>query len=77
MQGKETRVSRGVSPFITKAGSSLIPFPIMKAGASPFITNAGASPILYIERRVLEWHVSVSYPPYKSHSQLEQNSGGA
>jgi hypothetical protein len=68
MQVKEMHVSRGASP---------IPSPNMKAGTSPFIMNAGMSPILYIERRVLEWRVSISYPPYKSHSQLGQNSGGA
>jgi hypothetical protein len=42
-------VSRGMSPFITKVGTSPIPSPIMKARASPFITKASASPILYIE----------------------------
>jgi hypothetical protein len=50
MQVHETRVSRGVSPFITKAGASLIPSPITKASTFAFITNAGASPIPYIER---------------------------
>jgi hypothetical protein len=35
------------------------------------------SPIPYIERRALEWRTSISYPPYKVHSQLGQNSGGA
>jgi hypothetical protein len=49
MQVKETRVARGAFPFITKAGMSLIPSPIMKACASSFITKAGASPIPYIE----------------------------
>jgi hypothetical protein len=65
MQVKEMHVARGVSPFITKVG------------ASPFITKAGVSPIPYIERRVLEWRIFVSYPPYKVHSQLGQNIGGA
>jgi hypothetical protein len=49
MQVKETRVARGVSPFITKAGVSPIPSPIMKARTSPFITKVDVSPILYIE----------------------------
>jgi hypothetical protein len=56
MQVKETCVARGTSPFITKAGTSPIP---------------------YIERRVLEWRISVSYPPLKVRSQLGQNSDGA
>jgi hypothetical protein len=46
-------------------------------GTSPFIMKAGASPIPYIERWVLEWHISISYPPYNTCSHLEQNSGGA
>jgi hypothetical protein len=63
MQVKETHVARGMTPFITKAGTSPIPSPIMKVGTSHFITKADASPIPYIERRVLEWYVSISYPP--------------
>jgi hypothetical protein len=55
---EQMHVSRGVSPFITKAGVS----PIMKAGVSPFIMKADVSPILYIERRALKWCISVSYP---------------
>jgi hypothetical protein len=51
IQVKETHVCWGVSPFITKAG------------ASPFIMKADTSPIPYIERRELEWCVSVSYLP--------------
>jgi hypothetical protein len=54
MKAKETRVARGTSPFITKAGASLIPSSITKACASPFITKAGASPIPDIERRMLQ-----------------------
>jgi hypothetical protein len=50
MQVREMHVSRSVSPFIMKAGTSPIPSPITKAGVSPFITNAGASLIPYIER---------------------------
>jgi hypothetical protein len=46
MQVKETRVGRGVSPFIIKPGTSPIMSPIMKTGASPFITKADASPIV-------------------------------
>jgi hypothetical protein len=76
MQVKKTCVSRDASPFITKADVSLIPSPITKVGASPFITNAGVPPIQYIERRVLEWRVSILYPSYKSHSELGKNSGG-
>jgi hypothetical protein len=53
MKTKETRVARSVSPFITKAGVSPIPSPIMKAHASPFIIKAGASHIPNIERRKL------------------------
>jgi hypothetical protein len=49
MQVKETHVSRGASPFITKASESPILSPIMKACASPFFMKAGAPPILYIE----------------------------
>jgi hypothetical protein len=49
MQAKEMRVSRGVSPFLTKAGVSPILSPIMKARTSPFIMKASASPISYIE----------------------------
>jgi hypothetical protein len=45
MQVKETRVGRGVSPFIIKPGTSPIMSPIMKTGPSPFITKADASPI--------------------------------
>jgi hypothetical protein len=37
--------------------------------------KAGTSPILNIERRVLEKNVSISYAPYKAHSQHWQNSG--
>jgi hypothetical protein len=70
MKAKETRVARGASPFMTKAGASLIPFPITKACASPFITKADASHIFNIERRALQKNVSVSYAPYKVHSQL-------
>jgi hypothetical protein len=50
MQVKEMRVSRGASPFITKAGANPIPSPITKVGTSPFIMNADASPIPYIDR---------------------------
>jgi hypothetical protein len=50
MQAKEMHISRGASPFITKAGASPIPSPITKAGVPPFITNVGAPAILYIER---------------------------
>jgi hypothetical protein len=49
MQVKETRVSKGVSHFITKMDVSPILSPTMKAGASPFIMKEGASPISYIE----------------------------
>jgi hypothetical protein len=77
MKSKETHISRGASPFITKADASPIASPIMKACASPFITKAGASPIPNIERRALQRHVSVSYAPYKDRSQLGQNNGGA
>jgi hypothetical protein len=77
MKAKETHVSRGVSPFITKADASPIPSPIMKVCASPFITKAGASPIPNIEIRALQRHISILYAPYKAHSQLGHNSGGA
>jgi hypothetical protein len=70
MEVKDTCVARGVSPFIKKASVSLIPSPIVKAGASPFIMKAGASPILYKVRRVLEWCVSILYPPYEARFQL-------
>jgi hypothetical protein len=50
MQVKETHVARDVSPFITKAGASLIPSLIIKAGAYSFIMKACVSLILYIER---------------------------
>jgi hypothetical protein len=43
----------------------------------PFSMKAGTSPILYIERRALEWHASISYPPYNAPFKLGQNSGGA
>jgi hypothetical protein len=75
MKAKETRVARGTSPYIMKAGASSIPSPIMKARASPFITEAGTSPIPNIERRALQRNISVSYAPYKAHSQLGSNSG--
>jgi hypothetical protein len=68
MKAKETRVVRGVSPFITKVGASPISSPITKARASS-ISN--------IERRVLQRNISVSYALYKAHSLLGQNSGGA
>jgi hypothetical protein len=68
MKANKTHVARG---------ASLIPSPITKARVCPFITKAGASPILNIERHVLKRNVSVSYAPYKAHSQLGQNSGGA
>jgi hypothetical protein len=68
MKAKETHVSRGVSPFITKVDASPIPSPIMKVCASP-IPN--------IEIRALQRHVSILYAPYKAHSQLGHNSGGA
>jgi hypothetical protein len=42
---RETRVSRGTPPFITKVGAS----PITKVRASPFIMKVGASSIPYIE----------------------------
>jgi hypothetical protein len=68
MKAKETRVARGASHFITKVDMSLIPSPIMKVGVSP-IPN--------IERHALQRHISISYDPYKTHSQLGQNSGAA
>jgi hypothetical protein len=77
MKAKEMRVSRGASPFISKAGTSLIPSSITKARMSPFITKAGTSAIPNIERRTLERNVSVSYAPYKAHSQVGQDGGGA
>jgi hypothetical protein len=77
MKAKERHLARGTFPFITKVDASPIPSPIMKARASPFIMKAGASPIPNIERRVLQRNVSVSYAPYKAHSQLGKNSGGA
>jgi hypothetical protein len=67
----------GAHILLSQKWASLLPSPITKVGVSPFITNVGASPIPYIERRVLEYRVSISYPPYKSHSWLGQNSGGA
>jgi hypothetical protein len=70
-------VSRGASPFITKAGTSPIPSPITKAHASPFIMKEDVSPVPNIERHTLQRHVSVSYTPYKARSQLRQNSGSA
>jgi hypothetical protein len=75
-EAKETCVAKGVSPFITKAGASPIPSPIIKACMSPFIMKAGASPIPNIERRALERNISVSYAPYKARSKLGQNNGG-
>jgi hypothetical protein len=75
MKAKETRVDRGASPFITKVGVPPIPSPITKAHTSPFVMKAGASPILNIKRRALQRNVSISYAPYKTHSQLGQNSG--
>jgi hypothetical protein len=77
MKAKETRVARGVSPFIMKVDASPIPSPIMKAHMSPFITKAVVSPVPNIERHMLQRNVSISYAPYKAHSQLGQNSGGA
>jgi hypothetical protein len=77
MKRKETHVSRGASPFISKAGASLIPSTIMKARASPFITKVGVSPIPNIERCTLERNVLVLYDPYKTHSQVGQDNGGA
>jgi hypothetical protein len=76
MKEKETHISRGVSPFISKADASPISSPITKARASPFIMKVGTSPIPNIERHMLERNISVSYAPYKAHSQLGQNSGG-
>jgi hypothetical protein len=70
MKAKETRVAKGASPFIMKASVSLIHSPIMKARASPFIMKASASPIPNIEIRALQRNVSISYAPYKAHSQL-------
>jgi hypothetical protein len=77
MKAKEMRVARGASPFITKVGASPIPSPITKECVSPFITKAGESSIPNIERRALQRNVSISYAPYKAHSQLGQNSDGA
>jgi hypothetical protein len=77
MKSKETRVARGMSPFIMKVDACPIPSPITKERTSPFITNVGASPISNIQKRVLQRNVTVSYAPYKAHSQLGQNSGGA
>jgi hypothetical protein len=48
--------------------ASPIPSPITKAGASPFVMKVGVSPIPYIERRALDCHVSMSYPPLKMRS---------
>jgi hypothetical protein len=70
MKVKETCVARGASPFIMKAGASPIPSPIMKAHVLPFITKADTSPILSIKRHLLQRNISVSYAPYKAHSQL-------
>jgi hypothetical protein len=77
MKGKETRISRGASPFISKASVSPIPSPITKASASPFIMKVDASPIPNIEIHALERNVSVSYAPYKAHFPLGQNSDDA
>jgi hypothetical protein len=77
MKVKETRISRGVSPFITKIGVSLISSAITKACTSPFIMKAGMSLIPNIERRVLQRRVLVSYALYKARSQLGKNSGNA
>jgi hypothetical protein len=44
-------------------------------GMPLFSMKEGLSPIPYIERRALEWHVSISYPPYNAYFQLGQNSG--
>jgi hypothetical protein len=63
MQVKEMHIFRGVSSFIMKAGAFPIPSPIMKADASPFITKVSVFPISYIERRVLEYRISILYPP--------------
>jgi hypothetical protein len=68
MKAKETRVVRGASPFIMKAGVSPIPSLITKAYASPFIIKAGAPPIPNRERHALQRNVSVSYAPYKARS---------
>jgi hypothetical protein len=65
---KETRVFRGVSSFLKKASASPILSHIMKVGASLFIMKGDASLISDIERHVLEWQVSVSYPLYKTRS---------
>jgi hypothetical protein len=77
MKAKEMRIARGASPFITKADASPIPSPITKVHTSRFIMKARTCPILNIERRMLQRHVSVLYAPYKAHSQLGQNSDGA
>jgi hypothetical protein len=70
MKAKETHVVRGTSPFITKAGVSPIPSPIIKVCASPFITKAGGSLTPNIERRALQRNILVLYAPYKARSQL-------
>jgi hypothetical protein len=77
MKAKETCISRGAPPFISKVGVSPISSPITKACTSPFITKVGASPISNIERCALERNVSILCAPYKARSQLGQNSGGA
>jgi hypothetical protein len=69
---KEMCVARGTPPFIMKAGVSPIPSPITKVRASLFM-----SPIPNIERRALQRNISISYAPYKAHSQLGQNSSSA
>jgi hypothetical protein len=56
------RVARGMSPFITKVGTSLIPSPITKARASPFIMKADASPIPNIDTHTLQMNVSIPFP---------------
>jgi hypothetical protein len=77
MKAKETCVARGVSPFITKADVSPISSLITKVCVSPFITKAGASSIPNTERCTLQRNISISYAPYKAHSQQGQNSGSA
>jgi hypothetical protein len=68
MQVKETCICRGMSHFITKAWASPILSPIMKAPASPFYHESGLVTHSVYRGQVLEWRISILFPPYKAHS---------
>jgi hypothetical protein len=63
----------GMSPFITKAGTSPIPY---IGNVSFYYKSRYISHSVYRETSIRMAHLCF-IPPYKAHSQLGQNNGGA